>query len=65
VPRHAFVPGADLADAYNSNLAVITKRGAAGTALSCASVPRLVAAMLEQFDERLYDWNTTLSALTN
>ena len=27
VPRHAFVPGADLADAYNPDLAVITKRG--------------------------------------
>jgi len=52
VPRHAFVPGADLADAYNPDLAVITKRGPAGTALSCASVPHLVAAMLEQLDVR-------------
>jgi protein-L-isoaspartate(D-aspartate) O-methyltransferase len=52
VPRHAFVPGADLADAYNPDLAVITKRGTAGTALSCASVPYLVAAMLEQLDVR-------------
>jgi protein-L-isoaspartate(D-aspartate) O-methyltransferase len=50
VPRHAFVPGADLADAYNPDLAVITKRGTAGAALSCASVPYLVAAMLEQLD---------------
>jgi protein-L-isoaspartate(D-aspartate) O-methyltransferase len=52
VPRHAFVPGADLADAYNPDLAVITKRGPAGTALSCASVPYLVAAMLDQLDVR-------------
>lgn len=52
VPRHAFVPGVDLADAYNPDLAVITKRGAGGIALSCASVPCLVAAMLEQLDVR-------------
>ena len=52
VPRHAFVPGASLADAYNPDLAVITKRGPAGAALSCASVPYLVAAMLEQLDVR-------------
>ena len=39
VPRHAFVPGASLADAYNPDLAVITKRDNEGTALSCASVP--------------------------
>jgi protein-L-isoaspartate(D-aspartate) O-methyltransferase len=52
VPRHAFVPGADLADAYNPDLAVITKRGTGGIALSCASVPYLVAAMLEQLDVR-------------
>ena len=52
VPRHAFVPGASLTDAYNPDLAVITKRSAAGTALSCASVPYLVAAMLEQLDVR-------------
>jgi len=52
VPRHAFVPGADLADAYNPDLAVITKRDGGGTALSCASVPYLVASMLEQLDVR-------------
>jgi protein-L-isoaspartate(D-aspartate) O-methyltransferase len=52
VPRHAFVPGVDLADAYNPDLAVITKRDTAGTSLSCASVPYLVAAMLEQLDVR-------------
>jgi protein-L-isoaspartate(D-aspartate) O-methyltransferase len=52
VPRHAFVPGTDLADAYNPDLAVITKRSTGGTALSCASVPYLVAGMLEQLDVR-------------
>ena len=52
VPRHAFVPGASLADAYNPELAVITKRDNGGTALSCASVPCLVGAMLEQLDVR-------------
>jgi protein-L-isoaspartate(D-aspartate) O-methyltransferase len=72
VPRHAFVPGADLADAYNPDLAVITKRGPAGTALSCASVPYLVAAMLDQLDvhdgHRVFEggagtgWNAALLA---
>jgi protein-L-isoaspartate(D-aspartate) O-methyltransferase len=72
VPRHAFVPGADLADAYNPDLAVITKRGPAGTALSCASVPYLVAAMLQQLDvhdgHRVFEggagtgWNAALLA---
>lgn len=72
VPRHAFVPGADLADAYDPDLAVITKRDAAGTALSCASVPKLVAAMLDQLDvhdgSRVFEagagtgWNAALLA---
>lgn len=52
VPRHAFVPGASLADAYNPELAVITKRDTGGKSLSCASVPCLVGAMLEQLDVR-------------
>jgi protein-L-isoaspartate(D-aspartate) O-methyltransferase len=52
VPRHAFVPGASLADAYNPDLAVITKRDSGGRSLSCASVPALVGAMLEQLDVR-------------
>src|SRR5712691_5431141 len=52
VPRHAFVPGASLADAYNPDLAVITKRDSGGKSLSCASVPCLVGAMLEQLDVR-------------
>src|ERR1700722_7448721 len=52
VPRHAFVPGASLADAYNPDLAVITKRDTGGRSLSCASVPSLVGAMLAQLDIR-------------
>lgn len=52
MPRHAFVPGVTLAHAYNPDLAVITKCDSGGTALSCASVPRLVAGMLEQLDVR-------------
>jgi protein-L-isoaspartate(D-aspartate) O-methyltransferase len=72
VPRHAFVPGTSLADAYNPDLAVITKRGPAGIALSCASVPYLVAAMLDQLDvhdgHRVFEggagtgWNAALLA---
>lgn len=49
VPRHAFVPTADLEDAY-ADQAVITKRDQDGTALSCASVPSVVAMMLQQLD---------------
>jgi len=52
VPRHAFVPGPSLADAYNPELAVITKRDTGGKSLSCASVPCLVGAMLEQLGVR-------------
>lgn len=49
VPRHAFVPAAPVAEAY-ANQAVITKRGSDGASLSCASVPTLVALMLDQLD---------------
>lgn len=48
VPRHAFLPEATLKDAYDPDLAVITKTAPDGSALSCASVPTLVASMLEQ-----------------
>lgn len=51
VPRHLFVPEADLADAY-ADMAVITKRADDGAALSCASVPTVVAMMLDQLDVR-------------
>jgi protein-L-isoaspartate(D-aspartate) O-methyltransferase len=47
VPRHAFLPGVPLSEAYNPAIAVITKKAADGTHLSCASVATLVAGMLE------------------
>lgn len=49
VPRHRFLPAATITDAY-ADLAVITKRGSDGAALSCASVPTVVAMMLDQLD---------------
>lgn len=51
VPRHLFVPDAPVRDAY-ADLAVITKRAADGAALSCASVPTIVAMMLDQLEVR-------------
>jgi protein-L-isoaspartate(D-aspartate) O-methyltransferase len=48
VPRHAFVPAASVAQAYDPDRPVITKRASDGRALSCASVPTLMAGMLEQ-----------------
>jgi protein-L-isoaspartate(D-aspartate) O-methyltransferase len=51
VPRHLFVPAAPIEEAY-ADKAVITKRGADGAALSCASVPTIVAMMLDQLDVR-------------
>ncbi|MFB6726639.1 methyltransferase, FxLD system [Kribbella sp. NPDC056345] len=47
VPRHAFVPESSVEDAYD-DIAVITKRASDGSALSCASVPTIVAMMLDQ-----------------
>jgi protein-L-isoaspartate(D-aspartate) O-methyltransferase len=49
MPRHQFVPAASLEDAY-ADIAVITKQAPDGTALSCASVPTIVAMMLDQLD---------------
>lgn len=51
VPRHRYVPVATVEDAY-ANIAVITKRASDGTVLSCASVPTVVAMMLDQLDVR-------------
>ena len=48
VPRHDFVPEADLTTAYDPWNSVITHRHDDGKALSCASAPWLVAAMLDQ-----------------
>src|SRR6202035_1076392 len=47
VPRHLFLPGASLDDAYSRN-PVVTRRAPDGTSLSSASSPKLVAIMLEQ-----------------
>lgn len=49
VPRHQFVPHASPEEAY-ADQAVITKRADNGAALSCASVPSVVAMMLQQLD---------------
>jgi protein-L-isoaspartate(D-aspartate) O-methyltransferase len=51
VPRHRFVPAAPIEEAY-AEQAVITKRGGDGASLSCASVPSIVAMMLDQLDVR-------------
>ncbi|RAY16219.1 methyltransferase, FxLD system [Actinomadura craniellae] len=52
VPRHPFVPNTPLGTAYAPDDAVVTKRDAGGVALSSASAPGVVAAMLEQLDVR-------------
>jgi protein-L-isoaspartate(D-aspartate) O-methyltransferase len=49
IPRHAFVEGHALDEAYGE-AAVITKRADTGAALSCASEPEIVAMMLDQLD---------------
>ena len=49
VPRHEFVPAVPVEQAYD-DVAVITKTAADGTNLSCASVPSLVAVMLDNLD---------------
>ena len=46
VPRHAFVDGAGIAESY-AEQAVVVKRDADGSAISSASQPEIVAAMLE------------------
>ncbi len=51
VPRHLFVPDATLEQAY-SNDSVVTFRDAEGIAISSASGPGVVAAMLEQLEAR-------------
>ena len=51
VERHAFVPGATLAEAYADD-AVHIKHTQDGASLSCASQPRIVAGMLGQLDAR-------------
>ncbi|NEA27656.1 methyltransferase, FxLD system [Actinomadura bangladeshensis] len=47
VPRHAFVPGVPLEQAYADD-AVYTKQDSAGVSISAASQPTVAAMMLEQ-----------------
>lgn len=47
VPRHLFLPGLPLAEAY-ADEPVYTKREGDGTRISAASQPKIVAMMLEQ-----------------
>jgi protein-L-isoaspartate(D-aspartate) O-methyltransferase len=51
VPRHLFVPGVPVEDAYASG-AIVTHRDAGGVAVSSASAPGAVAGMLDQLDAR-------------
>jgi len=51
-PRHAFVPDAELAAAYNPVQSVITHRFGDGRSLSCASAPYVVAMQLDQLEVR-------------
>lgn len=52
VPRHVFVPEVSLGEAYETEHAVVTKRGPDGVALSSVSAVRIQAFMLEQADIR-------------
>jgi protein-L-isoaspartate(D-aspartate) O-methyltransferase len=49
VPRHLFLPGSSLEEAYSRD-PVVTRRAPDGTSLSSASSPKLVAVMLEQLE---------------
>jgi protein-L-isoaspartate(D-aspartate) O-methyltransferase len=51
VPRHLFLPGVPLKDAY-ADKAVVTKKDANGAPSSSASQPAIVVRMLEQLDVR-------------
>ncbi|MEU8192484.1 methyltransferase, FxLD system [Microbispora amethystogenes] len=51
VPRHVFVPSVTLEQAYELD-SVVTHRDESGRAISSASDPGVVAAMLEQLDAR-------------
>lgn len=51
VPRDLFVPGVSLEQAYAYEV-IYTKSDAAGTSISAASQPRIVAMMLEQLQAR-------------
>lgn len=50
VPRHQFVPEAELANAYHLHSTVVTKRDESGAPVSSASAPWVVALMLADAD---------------
>jgi protein-L-isoaspartate(D-aspartate) O-methyltransferase len=51
VPRHVFLPGVPIEKAYSHDN-IVTHRDSEGVALSSASQPGVVGAMLEQLDTR-------------
>ncbi|MFJ7124046.1 hypothetical protein ACIQUO_29135 [Streptomyces albogriseolus] len=55
VPRHAFLPGLELENAYTDQAVTIKDNPGKPLPLSCASVPSVVAMMLEQLDARAAD----------
>ncbi|MFF0690271.1 hypothetical protein ACFYUG_29665 [Streptomyces albogriseolus] len=55
VPRHAFLPGLKLENAYTDQAVTIKDNPGKPLPLSCASVPSVVAMMLEQLDARAAD----------
>ncbi|MGA5278607.1 methyltransferase domain-containing protein [Streptomyces cellulosae] len=55
VPRDAFLPGLDLENAYTDQAVTIKDNPGKPLPLSCASVPSVVAVMLEQLDARAGD----------
>lgn len=55
VPRDAFLPGLDLENAYTDQAVTIKDNPGKPLPLSCASVPSVVAVMLEQLDARAAD----------
>ncbi|MFI0507569.1 methyltransferase, FxLD system [Streptomyces albogriseolus] len=55
VPRDAFLPGLDLENAYTDQAVTIKDNPGKPLPLSCASVPSVVAMMLEQLDARTAD----------
>jgi len=63
VPRHLFVPGVGLDEAY-ANDAVYIKHDGTGASISAASQPTIVAMMLEQLDAQPGDRVLELGAGT-
>ena len=50
VPRHRFLPGVTLQDAYTPDIPIPTHFGADGVSLSSASAPTIMAVMLERLE---------------